>query len=143
MIPVPGQPAGDWWETSGHGPAWRASGHHEDDETALYLQDVPPALAAEALSRSREVNSPSMREPWPLDAWPDVPTRYLLCRDDRLLPAAWLRGYVRERLGIEPDEIDGGHCPYLSRPKELAARLQALASAAEASRTRNGSIGVR
>jgi len=66
-----------------------------------------------------------MLEPWPLDAWPDVPTRYLLCRDDRMFPAEWTRRVVRERLGISPDEIDGGHCPFLSRPKELAERLAA------------------
>jgi hypothetical protein len=32
---------------------------------------------------------------------------------------------VRERLGIEADEIDGGHMPYVSRPRELAERLEA------------------
>jgi hypothetical protein len=53
-----------------------------------------------------------------------VPTRYLLCRDDRLFPAAWTRRVVRERLGIAPDEIGGGHCPALSRPQELADRLE-------------------
>jgi hypothetical protein len=54
-----------------------------------------------------------------------VPTRYLLCRDDRLLPAEWNRGIVRRRLGIAPDEIGGGHCVALSRPRELAERLDA------------------
>ena len=66
-----------------------------------------------------------MDEPWPLDAWPDVPTRYLLCTQDRFFPAAWMRGVVRERLGITPDEIESGHCPALSRPAELADRLEA------------------
>ena len=65
-----------------------------------------------------------MREPWPLPRWPDVPTRYLLCRDDRAFPADWLRGVVRAP-GLDPDEIDGGHCAYLSRPRELAERLAA------------------
>jgi pimeloyl-ACP methyl ester carboxylesterase len=72
-----------------------------------------------------------MGEPSPLAAWPDVPTWVLLCRDDRLFPAAFVRRVARERLGITPDEIDGGHTPALSRPKELAERLEA--SAAEAS----------
>jgi hypothetical protein len=49
--------------------------------------------------------------------------RYLLCRDDRMFPAAWARRHVRERLGPEPDEIDGGHYITLSRPRELAERL--------------------
>jgi hypothetical protein len=47
----------------------------------------------------------------------------LTCRDDLLLPANFMRRVVRERLGIAPDEIDGGHCVALSRPKELADRL--------------------
>jgi hypothetical protein len=30
---------------------------------------------------------------------------------------------VRERLGFDPDEMDGGHLPALARPHELAQRL--------------------
>ena len=33
-----------------------------------------------------------------------------------------------ERLGIEPDEIDGGHYVTLSRPRMLADRLAAYAA---------------
>ena len=88
-----------------------------------------PRRPASAGGRGRAEGAPAGaapgREPWPLAAWPDVPTRYLLCRDDRFFPAAWLRGVVRERLGIVPDEIDGGHCPALGRPRELAERLEA------------------
>ena len=65
-----------------------------------------------------------MGEPWPLDAWPTVPTRASLCRDDRLFPPSFIRRVARERLGIIPDEIDGGHCPALSRPKQLADQLE-------------------
>jgi hypothetical protein len=36
---------------------------------------------------------------------------------------------VRERLGLEADEIVGGHLPMLSRPRELAERLVDLAAA--------------
>jgi pimeloyl-ACP methyl ester carboxylesterase len=52
-----------------------------------------------------------------------VPTRVILGRDDRLFPARFVRRVARERLGIAPDEIDGGHTLALSHPKELAARL--------------------
>lgn len=69
-----------------------------------------------------------MGEPSPLAAWPDVHTRVLLCRDDRLFPAAFVRRVARERLGTTPDEIDGGHTPALSRPAELAKRLEAYAT---------------
>jgi pimeloyl-ACP methyl ester carboxylesterase len=77
------------------------------------------------MKRGRRQSDAPGRDRWPLDAWPDVPTRYLLCRQDRMFPAEWMREVVRERLGIEPDEIDSGHCPALSRPGELAERLDA------------------
>ncbi len=98
-----------------------------DDPVALFYQDVPPELASEALRRGRAQSEARMGEPSPLKAWPDVPTRVLLCRDDRLFPASFLRRIARERLGITPDEMDGGHTPALSRPKELADRLFAYA----------------
>jgi hypothetical protein len=52
-----------------------------------------------------------------------VPVRFVLCRNDRFFPATWLRAIVRDRLGIIPEELDSGHCPALSRPRELAALL--------------------
>jgi pimeloyl-ACP methyl ester carboxylesterase len=66
-----------------------------------------------------------MVEPWPLEAWPDVPTKVLLCRDDRMFTPDFQRRVARERLGIEPDEMDGGHYVSISRPRELAERLDA------------------
>jgi pimeloyl-ACP methyl ester carboxylesterase len=122
MIPSPGEAPRDWWENTGYEQESRGG---DDDEIAVFYHDVPPELAAEALKRSRGQSETPTREPWPLEAWPDVPTRFLLCRDDRLFPADFLRRVVHERLGIAPDEIDGGHCVALSRPKELAERLEA------------------
>jgi pimeloyl-ACP methyl ester carboxylesterase len=122
MIPLPGETPNEWGANTGWTQA--AGGVDGQDDIAVFYGDVPPELAAEAMRRGRRQAEASMREPWPLDAWPDVPTRYLLCRHDRLFPAEWIRRVVRERLGIVPDEIDSGHCPALSRPKELAERLE-------------------
>jgi hypothetical protein len=47
----------------------------------------------------------------------------LLSRDDRLFPAEFQRRVAMQRLGLVPDEMDGGHLVALSRPKELSARL--------------------
>jgi pimeloyl-ACP methyl ester carboxylesterase len=66
-----------------------------------------------------------MTEPWSLDAWPDVPTRVLIGRGDRLFPADFQTRIARDRLGIEADEIEGGHLVALSRPAELVERLEA------------------
>jgi len=56
---------------------------------------------------------------------PDVPTRVLQGRDDRFLPAEFQRAIAEQRLGITPDEMAGGHLLALSRPRELARRLEA------------------
>jgi pimeloyl-ACP methyl ester carboxylesterase len=135
MIPSPGEAPNDYWTNTAWEPAKldhveRPEGMSaEDAETiATFLHDVPPELAAEALRRVRDQSETPGKKPWPLKSWPDVPTRFLLCRDDRLFPADWMRGVVNERLGITPDEIDGGHCIALSRPKELADRLEGYLS---------------
>jgi pimeloyl-ACP methyl ester carboxylesterase len=130
MIPSPGETGAEWWANTGHAQARREQGGDDDSEIAVFLHDVTPELAAEALANARDQAATPMLEPWPLDAWPNVPTRYLLCRDDRMFPAEWTRRLVRERLGITPDEMDGGHCPFLSRPKELADRLVSMTALA-------------
>jgi pimeloyl-ACP methyl ester carboxylesterase len=122
MIPAPGEAPADYWTNTRYEDEVRES---YDDEIALFYQDVPPELAAEALKRGRRQSEVRMHEPSPLRAWPDVPTRVLLCRDDRLFPPPFLRRVAEDRLGITPDEIDGGHTPALSRPRELAERLEA------------------
>ena len=120
MIPAPGELFADWWNDTGY----EDSGYHD-----VYYHDVPPELAAEAKTRERDQAEKPLAEPWPLEGWPDVPTRYLLCRDDRMFTAEWARRHARDRLGIEPDEMDGGHYIMLSRPIELAGRLEAFAAA--------------
>jgi hypothetical protein len=49
----------------------------------------------------------------------------LIAREDRVFPADFQRRVAADRLGITPDEIDGGHCVALSHPKQLADRLTA------------------
>jgi Alpha/beta hydrolase family len=120
MIPSPGELLADWWTNADY----EESGY--DD---VFCHDVPSELAAEARRRERGEDSKALREPWPLEAWPEVPTRYLLCRGDRMFPAAWARRHARERLDLEADEIDGGHYITLSRPRELAERPAAYAAA--------------
>jgi pimeloyl-ACP methyl ester carboxylesterase len=124
MVPAPGEPPGEWWASTGHAEAVREQGG-AGSLTDTYFHDVPPALAAQALDRARTQSGTPMGEPWPLETWPEVPTRFLLCREDRFLPAALMRRVVHERLGIVPDEIDAGHLPMLARPQELAERLEA------------------
>lgn len=140
MVPLPGERPGDWWTATGYTdlPSPEAEGDgglapeagsdgvdDPDEETiASFLHDVPRPLAEEALRRGRGQSDAPMLAPHPLVAWPDVPTRFLIARDDRFFPAAFLHRVVRERLGIDADEIPGSHGVALSRPRELAERLE-------------------
>jgi pimeloyl-ACP methyl ester carboxylesterase len=124
MVPLPGESAEEMFANTGYVPEPRNAGDED-----LFYQDLPPALARSAKERSRRQSETPGKQPWPLSAWPDVPTRFLLCRRDRLFPAAWLRQVVRDRLGITPEEIESGHTPALSRPREVAERLEAYRAA--------------
>jgi pimeloyl-ACP methyl ester carboxylesterase len=129
MIPAPGERPGEWWDNTGYQQsveeAARLDGGRtgHDDPLVTYYNGVPRPLAEEAMRRERGESSTVWNTPWPLDAWPAVPTRFILCRDDQFFPAAFLRRVARERLGSVPDELPGGHCVALSHPRELADLL--------------------
>ena len=120
MVPLPGESPGDWWANTGH-----RFPEPFDPET-VFTHDLPPDVAAASLDHVREQSDTPFEKPWPLAAWPDVPTRFLLCRDDRFFTADFQRRVVAERLGIVPDEMGGGHLPALARPDELVERLEEL-----------------
>jgi pimeloyl-ACP methyl ester carboxylesterase len=130
MIPAPGESPEEWWTNTGYRQAVEQqarldsgkTGH--DDPFISYYNGVPRPLAEEALRRGeRGESSVVWATPWPLDAWPDVPTRFIVCKDDQFFPAAFLRRLAQERLGIVPDEVPGCHCVALSHPRELADLL--------------------
>src|SRR5215216_6011610 len=66
MIPSPGELFADWWANAGY----EESGYED-----VFYHDVPSQLAAEARRRERNETSNALQEPWPLEAWPETPTR--------------------------------------------------------------------
>jgi pimeloyl-ACP methyl ester carboxylesterase len=131
MIPAPGETPGEWWEHSGQADAQRRAdikeGRDPDapfDPMTTFFHDVPPDVVKEAFQRGepRQADRP-FADPWPLGAWPDVPTHVIAGRNDRLFPIAFMHRLALERLGIHAEVIDTGHLPALSRPEELTHRL--------------------
>jgi len=133
MIPVPGETGGAWWENTGQAKAYAELAAAQDrlvsdgfDVLVDFFHDVPADVTAEAVRRGDPSQSMTpFSQPWPLDRWPDVPTRVVAGRDDRLFPLEFQRRVARERLGLDIDEIPGGHLAALSRPVELADQLEA------------------
>lgn len=78
-----------------------------------------------AYSRLRPQSPKPFSERWPLDVWPDLPTTFIVCTEDRMGRAEPLRQVARRRFGLDAIELGGGHSPFLSRPAELARALLA------------------
>jgi pimeloyl-ACP methyl ester carboxylesterase len=132
MIPQTGETAGEWWTNTGQAEAQREKelrdGRPTDadfDPLTMFFHDVPQHVIDEAEPHNRRQSDTPFGQPWPLAAWPDVPTKLLTSRDDRLFPAEFQHRVARARLGITPDEMPGGHLSALSYPQELADRLEA------------------
>ncbi len=132
MVPEPGETGNAWWVDTGHEEAFRQHAATEGravgelDSAEVFFHDVAPDVVAEAVRRGDPAQSGRpFEDPWPLDAWPDVPTRFLQGTDDRFFPLDFRRRVVRERRGADVDEMPGGHLLALSQPAALADRLEA------------------
>jgi len=150
MVPTPGESPDKWWANTGYQSAVAEQAERDGgltgdaDPHVSFYHDVPRELAEEAMRRERaHPSTAAMAAPWPLDTWPEVPTRFVLCAEDRFFPPDFFRRLVPERLGIVPDEIAGSHCVALSRPKEVADVLEGYAATAPArsSEARRGLAG--
>lgn len=127
MVPAAGESAGDWWDATGQPEARRAAetaaGRDPDaDDEATFLHDVPAA----ALPLLEGVGAPAgslFEAPFPETGWPDVPTTVVCSSDDRLFPLAFQQRVARERLGLEPVVVPGGHLVIVSQPDAIARVL--------------------
>lgn len=129
MIPLPGERLGDWWSATGFEAAIAAAAQRDGrdlsadpDQRETMFHDVPPEVVEAAFARPFEQEDGLFADTWPA-ARPDVPTRVLAARDDRFFPLEFQRRVARERLGLDVEELPGGHLVALSRPAELAGLL--------------------
>jgi pimeloyl-ACP methyl ester carboxylesterase len=91
----------------------------------LVFHESEPELAQEAASRLRRQAALPLTEPCPIESLPGVPRMGIVSGEDRLVRPEWLDGAVRERLGVEPNVLEGDHTPMMSKPDRLAELLLA------------------
>ena len=112
-------------------PEWIGQDPANDDQAALdfLFHDCEPDVARWALTtRTSWYPDGLYKEVSPLTSWPDVPSSYIVCTEDRTFRSEWCRGAARELLGVEAIALPGGHCPQVSRPRRLAEVLSTLAA---------------
>jgi pimeloyl-ACP methyl ester carboxylesterase len=132
MIPAPGETPADWWSNTGQREAQRELDEREGrdpdatfDPRATFMHDVPDEVVVAVLDHGVPHQADAIfGHPWPLEAWPTVPTRVLVGRDDRLIPLDLARHLAETRLGVTPDELPGGHLLALGHPDALADWLE-------------------
>lgn len=94
------------------------------EDGARELQYPPEAFALAQRLRPQAAKPTS--EPAD-DIPPRGPRAYIVCTLDEAVRPDWQRRVAREQLGVEPLELDAGHSPMLTHPRELAALLDLAA----------------
>jgi len=128
MIPAPGETPGAWWDNVGQADARVEAAEQggwpvEFDLDAYFLHDVDPEVAASGEAHQRPEADAVFASICDITAWPDVPTRVITGAGDRFFPLALQQRLARERLGVEPRVVPGGHLVALSQPQAVAELL--------------------
>ncbi|MET3962645.1 pimeloyl-ACP methyl ester carboxylesterase [Marmoricola sp. OAE513] len=125
MVPLPGETPGEWWDAVGSEQARveaaEAGGYPTDfDLDAYFLHDLDEETTALLMEGGKDEVEAAFVSPCAIAAWPDVPTRVVAGGEDRFFPLALQQRVARERLGVEPTVVPGGHLCALSFPAEVA-----------------------
>ncbi|HTU30584.1 MAG TPA: alpha/beta hydrolase [Solirubrobacteraceae bacterium] len=125
MIPRPGETPGEWWgnvdsEQARMSAARRAGYSTELDLATYFMHDVPEHLIAEMQARAASQLDERFEDVCAFDAWPAVPIHAIAGREDRFFPLELQQRVARERLGVDPVVVPGGHLAALSYPDEMA-----------------------
>jgi len=110
-------------------PAWLGKDPRVEAVADEFLfHDCPPDRRSWAHATIRVVNARQvMVERYPLEQWPEAPVSCIVCAEDRTIQPSWSRRIAKSQLRVEPLELPGGHCPYVSRPRKLTEMLIQIA----------------
>lgn len=128
MVPAPGETPGEWWAATGavnaRVAAAQAGGYDaEFDLETYFLHDLAPEDAAAVRGDPGYEADIAFSQPCDIARWPDVETAAIVGRDDRFFPVGFQRELLRERVGVDPAVVPGGHLLALANPDGLVGAL--------------------
>jgi pimeloyl-ACP methyl ester carboxylesterase len=94
--------------------------YYPDPADAARELQYPAAMAPLASKLRRQAQIDAVETPV------GRPAAYVVCARDAAIRPDWQRHVSRDVLRIEPIELDAGHSPMLSHPRELADALDSL-----------------
>nr|SBO98684.1 Probable signal peptide protein [Nonomuraea gerenzanensis] len=95
----------------------------EEPRVSLY-GDLPDEEAEQAVSMLVDQTIRSFAEKVDVAAWRSIPSAYIITEQDKAIPPA-----LQEQMAAQANEIHrlpGGHSPFLSRPRRLAALIDEI-----------------
>jgi pimeloyl-ACP methyl ester carboxylesterase len=107
------------------GPRWLDRGQHAALAREFLFHDLADptqALRTIEMFDTRHL----VTEPNPLTRWPPAARASIVPAQDRTITPDWQRRAARERLRVEPIEIDAGHLPHTTRPAQFARILEEI-----------------
>jgi len=101
------------------------------DPRKLFYHDVEQKEADEWIAKLRPHSLASFQTKTTSAAWKKIPSAYLICDDDQLLPPQaqeMMVANMKEEGGaVETTHIAGSHSPYLANPEAVVKFLRAAA----------------
>lgn len=130
VVPVPGRSLSDVIGDQVRGTILAVSRDDGDGCRSFDLQLLasfaPPenreAYLAFLEATQRAQGWAAIEQPWPGGALPDVPSSYVLCTEDKIIPPP-TQHEMAARLGVAPIEIASDHAVFAQQPRALAALL--------------------
>ena len=88
----------------------------------LFYADCDPGTQQWALGQLHEQPPAPYVEPVGTPSWRSVPSTYIVCTQDRIMPPDLQRNVFAPRARLMR-ELDASHSPFLSQPEALARLL--------------------
>lgn len=97
-----------------------------DNPQKIFYNDLPEEKAQDLVKQIKPQSYQVMHSKLSYAAWKHVPCTYLYCSRDMAIPLEVQKMMVNETAGgvdMRTDEIDAGHSPFLSKPREMAESI--------------------